>query len=258
MKLGRSKPKLQSYCVLIPSKGRPKQLAKLFKRCPSLNSEHTYVGIEPNELGDYQDWWDRNSKVIWVPVINPGGTPSGARECLRSAAVEVGYQTYVRADDNCLFNDKALTNLVKAHQSFPRTNIMAGTRSLFDKWYEEAIRDELETHGGMRSFPTVSFVFWALPHYFYSQFRYPEFSTLDDTYAAFAFLKAGYRDFRVCLDASHSKPRHQEGGTGDPVERVKKTAQSVINIAEDFPEFIDPTMLRTRFPYKKIMKELGD
>lgn len=74
---------MTDYAVLVPTKGRPGPMARMFKKCPVLNRPSTFVGLEPTERALYARWRRDYPNPTLVDVTNPWGVPSAAREALQ-------------------------------------------------------------------------------------------------------------------------------------------------------------------------------
>src|SRR6185295_9432365 len=93
----------RTYAVLIPSKGRPDQLARTLEKQPFLNRETTYIAVQNDERKAYAQVRHHNPQIRWVLFDNPIGSGCVARETLRAVATADGYGRYVPTDDNARY-----------------------------------------------------------------------------------------------------------------------------------------------------------
>ena len=257
VRANRSRPDSADHAVLIPSKGRPKALAKLFVSCPSLNAPHTYIGVERAELDLYtQVMGPLWSKVNVVVITNPDGITSWAREQLRRVAVKKGYTRYVLSDDNCRFSGEALQALLDA-QALTH-GVVAGSHKTAPHFQSDRI-ERGTTHvvsegKQLLVYPHVGMIFWCIPGVYYREFRYPLDCYYDDVYLILWLASKGFTNFTACLEAVFDKHRHEPGGTGNDAQRVLKMAQGLQRLAWDFPQWMVSQWVQTRVPYTKIME----
>lgn len=245
------------YCVCIPSKGRALQLRKLFTKCQTLNDYNTFIGVEVQELDEYQNVLGvLANKVRWVTVDNPRGITSYARQQIKVAATQ--YQKcdyYVLTDDNCIFDDQSLRRLLRAQANLEEPSVMSGAHPTAVHFHADAIKaTSVETSTGDTIYRQVGMIFWSIPGDLYRKFKYPDDCYFDDVYLIFWLLTQGFTNFWACLDAPFNKHRHEAGGTGTVPERVRKMGLGFMRLAQDFPQWMTPSILRTAVPYTKLLE----
>lgn len=228
--------------VLIPSRGRPHTLRKMLDQMPFLNDEHTYVGIPRDEWHTYIDVLGPVD-VRCVPVNNPLGSVGVAREILRRKVVDRQYDWYVATDDNARFDEDALDNLVNSAATFQdhtrKLTFMAGFHSTAKHFDRHHIARGIEQIGGFRTYRAPGFIFHAVPHAWYTKYAYPPSCfALEDRHMMFAAIRAGHREFRVCMDAPFSKKRYEPGGQGTIEKRRWNCGRAIEQLAHDFPEYM--------------------
>ncbi len=256
---------MTNYMVLIPTKDRPKSLQKLLQSCPSLNRNTTFIGVdvEEDDAGDipydYHQVLEKYAPDARVVLIdNPGGYTSVAREQLRLAAMkEGGAGRYVLADDNCLFTNTALANLLRTNSAWSNC-VMAGGHPTAKHFHAEQIAKTSEMRSGLTSYAQVGMIFWCVPHLLYKKFSYPDDCYFDDVYFILWCLANGFTEFRSTLDAPFNKHLHEPGGTGTAAERIRKRGQGFVRLATDFPQFMTTDILSTRVPYRRIIKAVKE
>lgn len=232
-----------TFCVLIPSRGRPAQLAKSLTKMPWLSAYPTYLGIEEDEAKVYEDALRKATianTYTRVYYHNPAGSVALARERLRARAVRDGhYDYYVVTDDNAVHaSEDALLALVRACHEWPKPCIMAGMHNTAAHFDRGKI-GKVETVNGLRSYPSVAMIFQCYPHALYAGYRYPEEAFgLDDRHFFLWCLAMKVTEFRVCMDAPFTKARYQEGGQGSVDVRAAKTGRAIARLASDFPKFV--------------------
>lgn len=251
----------RDHAVLIPTRSRPGSLAKLFRACPSLNGPCTYIGVEPEEedlyiKGPFGHLWN---DCTFVQTPNPGHYPSNAREILRQVAISEGpYRRYVLSDDNCRFSERSLKLLLAAQKE--TGGVVAGAHGTFRFFHKHQIDttkheyDMPDGSGAYTVYNKVQMIFWVIPHSLYECFEYPPNVYYDDVYFIFWAMNEGFDTFRVCLEATFDKRRHEAGGTGNNPERVRKACEAIIKIAEDFPQWAVPYLVKIRPPYQYILR----
>jgi len=259
----------RSYAVLIPSAGRPDTLYETLDTQDFLNRPSTFVGLHDNEWRDYADVRKEFDRTRFIRYENPGGSTVVAREQLRRAAVHVGFQRYVCADDNTYFTEASLENLVRASFIYkPQPVVVAGMQgglgpntkpSRFDEAY---VKKSGHTIDGLRFYRKIGMMFWCHPHELYSKCTYlpGDPSMLDcqmaggmeDHTIALAYLTRGFTNFVVCMDAPFKKKRFQPGGQGTSVERAWKIGLAWQRLGNRFPDFMSE--VRMVWPYSKFYK----
>lgn len=262
---------MRDYAVLIPSKGRPKQLADLFKRCPMLNAPSTFVGLDDVHMfsdgivdAPYDALFREGGvadKVRVIGIYNKDGYTSVAREKLRLIAVKLKYERYVLADDNCQFDNHGLRALLMA-QTMTK-GVVGGMHPTAPHFHADQIAETLEHHTfkisdreafGLRTYEQVGMIFWCVPGAEYTKFRYPDDCYFDDVYFIMWLLAKGFTNFRCCMEAAFNKHLHQPGGTGNVASRIRKRGIGFARLATDFPQFMTTGILQTRVPYKQIVR----
>ena len=247
----------KDYRVLIPSKGRPKSLFRLFKACPSLNAPTTLLGLEEKEVPSYRFVLGALMEhVTTVLIDNPGGWTSVAREQLRlEAMLHHRARRYVVTDDNCKFTDASLKLLLLAQARGGTDCVMAGANPTFPHFHKEQIEatGQRDPEHGFITYDKVQMIYWCVPDGIYRKFAYPPNVYFDDIYLIFWAMSHGYVNFKVCLEALFDKKRHEPGGTGDGADRVRKVATSMLKLAEDFPQWCTGGLVNIRPEYKRML-----
>lgn len=232
-------------CVLIPSRGRPQTLGRMLSAMPFLLEYNLMVGVENDERMEYRlniDSRIRND-VTLITYNNPEGSVALARERLRCAAINAEYDWYVMTDDNARFTEQALRALVYSADAYQKQTgiltFMAGMHSTAKHFDRHHIARGVETVGGYASYWAPGFIFHAVPHAWYAQYSYPGGCfALEDRHMMFAAIRAGHREFRVCMDAPFSKKRYEPGGQGDLEKRRWNCGRAIEQLAHDFPEYM--------------------
>lgn len=255
--------KRANYHVLIPSHGRPRSLAKLFKACPTLNTPNTFVGLEEGEFKTYLELfarqgvaWDKANKVLYRTAR---GYPSNARHILkRTSFNEGGAARYVLSDDNCRFSDESLQSLLAA-QRFT-SGVVAGFHPTFSLFHKDQISKtgRVDPRTKVFVYDKVQMIFWCLPAKMYDLFTYPEDVYYDDVYFNYWCLSRGFTNFTVCREAVFDKRRHEAGGTGNAQQRMLKQAESMLRIAQDFPQWATSGTVAIRPPYAYMVKSIRE
>lgn len=248
--------KNSSYCVLIPSKGRPDVLLKTLRSMPFLNRSTTYVGIEHRERKGYRKVRNEFSKIRWIMYENPVASGTFAREQLRQIAVTDGYARYVLSDDNTKFSEQSLKNLVHGSFVYPiQPCIVAGMHGTAEHFDSGRIKRSSVTHGGLRFYKKRSAMFWAIPHKLYSKMSYiVDEGCMDDVQVTFAAFAQGITAQVVCMDAPFNKARYKPGGYGGIGERVRKVGIAIQRFAKHYPQYMEK--VRVTFPWTQIEKSL--
>lgn len=250
-----------NYCSLIPTKSRPEMLSRMFRKCPILNSESTFVGIEAKEKELYRPWRNKyGSKCTIVWINNPEGIVGNAREQLRQAAVsKQEFEAYFLTDDNANFSQSSLENLITAYylENLSEPCIVSGLGQPA-LWHQEAISEgtvfELSDQKTITTFRSYSTVHWVIPDFLYSKFSYPKDCFNDDVYfALWAILRMDFTNFKSCLEAKYTKKRFEPGGSGNKYERLLKMIGGMKMLAEDFPEVATSDWMKTSFKWKQIL-----
>lgn len=233
------------FCVLIPSRGRWDTLIKTFNHMPFLLQEDTFIGIQKDEWPKYakrnHPWYGQAQPVLFD---NPQGSVAIAREHLRRAATRVNkYEWYVCTDDNARFTEDALVALVCSADAYQRQTkkltFMAGMHSTAKHFDRHAIARGVATVENYRTYRAPGFIFHAVPHAWYTKYAYaPGCFALEDRHMMFAAIRAGHREFRVCMDAPFTKKRYEEGGQGDIEKRRWNCGRAIEQLAHDFPEYM--------------------
>lgn len=246
----------ENYAVLIPTKGRPRSLGKLFAACPSLNSSSTYLGVEPEELELYQPVLSTLNDVVVVPVYNADGITSVARQTLKRAAQGRGYRQYVLTDDNCRFSNQSLRSLLRAHRRGGRHCVMAGSHPTAKFFHQSQIQrtGRVDRVSKLTIYEQVGMIYWCVPAELYDRFDYPPDCYYDDVYFILWCLTQGVTNFKACLEATFEKHRHEAGGTGNAADRVAKMGRGLTRLALDFPQWMTPQHVQTRVPYTRMIK----
>lgn len=240
-----------SSAVLIPSRGRAQILAKTLARIPILNDGDTYLGIERCELSLYRELvlTRTGNRCKYVIYDNPEGSVGLAREHLRQYALNGEYDWYVITDDNARFNEHAVNALVQSAEAWSikaqAPVFMAGMHSTAAHFDRNLIK-HAETVDGWRTYPGIGFIFHAVPHVWYSRYKYPEDCfALEDRHMMLTAIDRGMTEFRVCMDAPFSKSRYQPGGQGDLDKRRWNCGRAIERLAHDYPSMVG---VRGTFP----------
>jgi hypothetical protein len=233
-----------TYAVLIPSKGRAKQLIRTLNKMPWLRTPDTFLGIQEDEFDEYLAAFVAANVLMrqfqLVYYQNPLGSVAVARERLRRRAVEKAYDFYVVTDDNAAHPSEAvLTNLVRAAAEWPASPcIMSGMHNTAEHFDRGKLK-HAKTINGLRSYPSVAMIFQCYPHDLYADYVYPEQAFgLDDRHFFLWALSQGVTQFRVCMDAPFTKTRYQAGGQGPVDARAEKTGRAIARLATDFPKYV--------------------
>lgn len=243
-----------TFCVLIPSRGRPETLAKSLGKMPWLNTSDTYIGFEHREESKYSGVL-RGTRMHLVRYPNPLGSVAHARERLRRYAMEDRKLThFVVTDDNAVHrSEEGLHNLVRACAEWPTPCTMAGMHNTAEH-FDRGKLGQTKTRHGLRSYPSVAAIFQCYPRSLYESFTYPEEAYgLDDRYYYLWLLSQGHTAFRVCRDAPFTKSRYQPGGQGSLDERAEKCGRAIARLAGDFPKLVG-AVGTLRIPWQHLIK----
>lgn len=246
-----------SVAVLIPSRGRPDILAKTLAKMPFLNDRDTFVGIQTDEVRQYEDVISTYDKITYCTLQNPEGSVGVARERLRYEAVSYKYNWYVATDDNAKYTAESLNALVQSAEAWQlrtgKPTFMAGMHSTAPHFDRNLIKRK-ETVDGWTTYPGIGFIFHAIPHAWYVKYSYPPGCfALEDRHMMLSAINAGLTEFRVCMGAPYSKSRYAVGGQGDIDKRRWNCGRSIEQLAHDFPS--DMGVRGTHpLPWQMIMK----
>lgn len=256
---------MASFCVLIPSRSRAHTLAKTFQRMPFLLRRTTYVGIQKDEWRAYRQAIPDLDKVTVVAFHNPEGSVAIAREQLRQKATADRYDWYVATDDNARFTEEGVRALIQSADAYQeqtrKLTFMAGMHSTASHFDRHAIARGIKAVGGYRSYAAPGFIFHTIPHAWYAKYAYPPGCfALEDRHMMFAAIRAGHREFRVCMEAPFSKKRYDgardknPGGQGNIAKRRWNCGRAIEQLAHDFPEYMGvkgtwPTPWKAIFQY---------
>jgi len=217
---------------------------------PWLNQPDTYLGIETDELSEYQDFTKGLIGASVVTYHNPRGSVAWAREVLRRSAMarrgghsrSPRYDYFVVTDDNAIHrSEDALHKLVRACAEWPELCVMAGMHSTA-MHIDRGKIGKKKTICGLTSYPAVAAIFQCYPRELYADYCYPEDAFgLDDRHYFLWLLDRGNTEFRVCMDAPFTKSRYQAGGQGSLNERAEKCGRAIARLAGDFPALVGAT-----------------
>jgi hypothetical protein len=252
MKLQINDRKLK-FCLLIPTRGRDELMMKNMAKMKDVwNRPGVYFAIENREKKSYGRVIANLPKAQFIFFDNRDHSVGWALEQLRRHAVKVGYDYYVCADDNCVFTNEAMDNLVTACATWKRPCHMAGFHGTAPHFDAKRLRTELKKHGGVSSYRKMAWIFRCVPHLLYKDFQYPEdLPCYGDRYFSFWLIANGFLDFRATPDAPFTKKRFMPGGIGTKDSR-KETARGLARIAVDFPEVFGPH--EVIIPWEHILK----
>jgi hypothetical protein len=262
--------------VLIPTRGRADYLLKTWKKKMSfLNDSDVFMGIEHREKDWYTEFRISYPNVSYVYYTNTSGSVALAREILRARVVNAGktqgnqfktrerpiYDWFVVTDDNAIFTQESLHNLVKTAASWHHYNaVFAGMHNTAAHFDRNLIKHAVKM-GGYESYAGVSMMYQVYHRSLYERYSYPmEAFGLDDRHLIlWAIKNGGLRrdDFRVAMSAPFTKSRYQEGGQGSIEQRAEKNGRAIARLATDFPTLVG--MAGTlRLPWQMIFKAAGD
>lgn len=251
--------------ILIPSKGRPKTLLKLFQKQPFLNTNRTFVGIEEREFVHYRRVFDCADQVRMVLYTNFEGITGVAREHLRQQALKVGtFDTFLPLDDNMFFTRASVDALVSASRAMNKMgpSIVSGEHPTAEHFQADRIAQTETIRDGKwtgRVFPHTTVIYWAIPAALYAQYRYPPDCCFDDIHLALWLMTTVPNiKFWVCRDAPFNKRRFEAGGQGDAAARAYKFGLGICRLATDFPQWMTTSIVQTRIPYLRIQKAIAD
>lgn len=231
------------YCVLIPSCGRSDVLERnLLQKMPFLLQQGLYVATHAGDTAYVEvQRAVRRAGGRSVTVANPTGSVAVMRERLRTLAVTDGYDQYVVTDDNAVYTEESLTNLVRAAAEYPaHPCTMAGFHNTAVHFDRHRIACGVQTVHGLRSYAHITMMFQTYPHDLYAIYRYPpDAYGYDDRHFYLWAIQQGVKHFRVCMDAPFSKARYDgTGGQGTVEQRALKNGLATVRLATDFPHYI--------------------
>lgn len=228
--------------VLIPTAGRARLLARALRgRMAHLDHEAVVFATHVDQFRDYQECIRLTPRAHWYMVANPTGSVAVMREALRQVAViDHGVDWFVVTDDNAVFTDTALHNLVECARCYPhQPATVAGMHQTAAHFDRRLIATTRKSFGGMDSYANVSMMFQVYPRSLYEEYSYPpDAYGLDDRHFYLWAVNRGVQHFRVCMSAPFNKSRYQEGGQGSIVDRAKKNGLAIARLATDFPELV--------------------
>lgn len=190
-----------------------------------------------------------------VQYGNAKGSVAVARERLRKhALVATDWDYFVVTDDNAVFTEVSVRNLVTAAAEYPsQPCIMAGMHNTAPHFDRHRIADSKQVINGLTSYANVGMIFQVYPRAVYRDFQYPpESFGLDDRYFCLWAIHRGITNFRICMDAPFSKNRYAEGGQGTTPERAEKCGRAIACLAAAFPAMVGATGT-LRIPWQLIL-----
>jgi len=241
----------REVAILIPTRQRADVVVKQLKKMPFLNHSDVFYGLDNREAKSYAATLANAGlgavHCTFVMYRNEQHSVGFCRDQLRLAGLKrrPKFDLFVVTDDNAVFKEESLTNLVRCSVEYPvQPNLTSGSGELM-RYYASgkggALKD-LRVINDLRSFERVTHIFTAVPRIIYRRFAYPvESLAAEDRYRTMWALSHGIFAIRECLDAPYSKPRQQPGGTGGAEERMRATGLGFAKLAQDFPVFVGCT-----------------
>ena len=253
MKIVIRRPK-ENFAVLIPTRGRPDQLAKTLEKQPFLHAPHVYIRYHERERKMYRPLRDRYPKIEWIESESSLDNGCVAREDLRRFSTDPGYHWYVPTDDNARYTEQSLRNLIASAYAYPKQPcIVSGFHGTAPHFDAGRIKTAKLIHG-FHYYEKWGAIFWAVPHDVYSHMSYPvDGGRMDDRFVSFAALRRGCTNWVVCMEAPFNKATRQKGGYSAS-GRTLMMGQSVVALARDYPEYMEKIVIS--FPWKRIVEKV--